>query len=67
MAFAHGVRSYKSYQQHSAKFRIFEGLQYNVDDLGVDINVGLQSNDNLIEDINENDNLEEEYEINKEI
>ena len=33
----------------------------------MDINNGLQSNDNHIEDINENDNLEEEYEINKEI
>ena len=34
-------------------------------DLGVDINVGMENNDNLIEDINKNYNLEEEYEINK--
>ena len=50
--------SYQHVQHH---------LEYNNEESEVDINIGLQSNDNHIEDINENDNLEEEYGINKEI
>ena len=50
----------KSYHLLTKELRLFDGCEYELDSEQVDINKGLTSNDNMIEDINDNENIEEE-------